>query len=1045
MVKLILKNVRREIRHSRPRFFALMAIFALGVGFFAGLSVTTYDMYRTMDTYFDQSRFQDLQILSSYGFSQAEIEQLREKPEVEAAAGFYSQDAVMESTGGTANVKILSLSDQVNTVELVEGRLPENETECVLDNGALGRQKPALGEVLTVSEDNDNAILEALHTHAFTVVGYVTSPVYLSFQRGTSTVGNGKTDYFIMTTEAVFTAEVYSEACLTLSGAAALDCYGSAYAALVDAAESTLEDPALKEAQKTRIQAPLLEEWQENKNRLDEEIANAGQELQAAERRLTGALQELNEAKKQIDAGTSQLSEAKTAYETQKNAADTALYQTNQALAQKQAEYEEGYSAWQQGAAAVAQAREQLAELQAAIDALEQLGETPELAAMREQYAAGLEACSQQEALLAETEQQLASAKAALEEGRQALSDQQIAAEAQFSQAEATLLEEEEKLLSAKNQYNEGLTAYSRGRAEYQQKQAEAGQAFEESRQKLDDARAEIDALAVPDWYLLDRSKNLGAEGFRQDALRIHNIAQVFPVLFFLVAALVCMTTMTRMVDEQRTQMGTLKALGFGKGVIAAQLLLYSLAACLTGSILGLMAGYVVFPKAIWSAYTILYHLPSIECHFHLGYAFLSVFLAAGLSAVVTLFSAMNFLRESAAQLMRPVAPKNGKKVLLERIPFLWRLLNFTSKVTARNLFRYKKRFLMTVLGISGCTALLVTGFGLRDSIMGIVPTQYEEIYHYDLGVTLLNGDAPVREKITSRSEQALFYAQDNLIATDGTRQLDCYALIPEDTAMLGQMITLRTRRGHEPLTLDDRGVLISEKLANSFSLHIGDSITLKKSDETSYQAVIAGITENYIYSYVYFTPAYYREVFAKEPQFLSCMVKTGALDDYAVAEELLTDPEISSVSRVRDLLDNFNKIFSSLNLVVYVLIICASLLAFIVLYNLTNINITERARELATIKVLGFFDREVDAYLYRENIILTVIGCAAGLVLGIFLHRFVITTAEVDMVMFTRTVTPLSFLFSAILTFVFAAFVNFVMHFRLKKVDMTESLKSVE
>lgn len=1045
MVRLILKNVRREIRHSRPRFFALVAIFALGAGFFAGLGVTTYDMQRTQDNRFDRDRFQDLRLLSAYGFSEEEVQQLRARSEVEAADGFYTQDALMEAGGEIANVKLISLSDRVNLVELEDGRLPQNETECVLDSGAFGRHGAALGETITLSTENDDTVFDALHTRTFTVVGYVSSPLYLSFQRGSSTVGNGQCDFFLMAVKEAFAAEQYTEVALTVTGAAALDCYGAAYSVLIDETTAALEETALKEAQRERIRGPLLKEWQENQDKLTKERADAEEQLQEAEAELNQARTKLESARAQITSGAAQLRDGRAAYQAQRTETESALEKAETELKQKQTELEQGKAAYSQGLAALEQAETELQQLAAQIAALEQLGESAQLAALRTQYTYAAAQLQEQTAALQAVAEQLDTAEQALTAGAATLAAQREVAESGFAEAEAELTKQEAALAAARRQYETGLADYQRGSAEYQQQKADAKEKLDDAQKQLDDARAELDSLALPDWYLLDRTLNQGAEGFRQDALRVRNIARVFPALFFFVAALVCMTTMTRMVDEQRTQMGTLKALGFGKGVIATQLLLYALSACFIGSTLGILIGYVVFPGAIWSAYSILYNLPALQYHFHWGYALLALLLSMGLSGIVTLFTAMKFLRESAAQLMRPAAPKSGRKVLLEHLPFLWRRLNFTSKVTARNLLRYKKRFFMTVLGISGCTALLVTGFGLRDSIMGIVPTQYEEIYHYDIGVSLSADTQSAQAAIAAQGGTALRYAEISLTAETSAGQLECFARVPEEPELLSEVVTLRTRRGHTPLTLTDDSVIISEKLANRLSLQIGDTIILKKGDETPHTAVVGGITEHYIYSYVYFTPVGYKAVFGDEPDYLSCMLKLDGGDTHTAAEKLLSCPDISGVSLVQELLSSFNRIFGSLNLVVYVLIVCASLLAFVVLYNLSNINITERIRELATIKVLGFYDREVDAYLYRENVVLTLIGCGAGLLLGIFLHRFVIVTAEVDMVMFTRTITPLSFLLSALFTVIFAVFVNFVMHFRLKKVDMTESLKSVE
>ncbi len=567
--------------------------------------------------------------------------------------------------------------------------------------------------------------------------------------------------------------------------------------------------------------------------------------------------------------------------------------------------------------------------------------------------------------------------------------------------------------------------------------------------------RAQIAQLEPPQWIFLGRDTNVGYVSFENDADRVDAIASVFPVFFVLVAALVCLTTMTRMVEEERTQIGTLKALGYGTGRIAFKYLAYAVLACLGGSLFGVLVGFWLFPTVIFNAYAIMYVLPPVLTPFHVSYALLSSLAAVLCIVLATLGACLHSLREMPAALMQPKAPKAGKRILLERIAPLWRRIRFTQKVTARNLFRYKKRFLMTVIGIAGCTALLLTGFGLKDSISDIVGKQYETIALYDMqGTFTRNADSLEQENVKSIfqdtgriTEYLTFYEKYTEISANGV-QMNAYVLVPSDPEKLPSFLSLHTRLKKQLLTLGHDQVIVTEKLARELDLSVGSSLSLQVGTNDYRSVSVSGIAENYVYHYVYLSPALYESVYGQPPEynnFFCNLTDDSPEARTALSTNMLNQSEIASIRFSADLRDTFDDIISSLNLVVLVLILCAALLAFIVLYNLTNINLTERQREVATIKVLGFYDGEVSAYIYRETAVLTVLGALFGLVLGIFLHQFVVSTAEVDIVMFGREIKAMSYVWSFLLTLTFAAFVNFVMHFRIKRISMVESLKSVE
>ncbi len=578
---------------------------------------------------------------------------------------------------------------------------------------------------------------------------------------------------------------------------------------------------------------------------------------------------------------------------------------------------------------------------------------------------------------------------------------------------------------------------------------------FDHAEKKIAASEAELAKLEAPEWYVLDRDSIEAYVEFGQNADRIGAIGEVFPVIFFLVAALISLTTMTRMVEEERTAIGTMKALGYSKGAIAMKYLLYAFLATLGGSIFGAAVGLKVLPTVIINAYKMLYRsLPSPITPFNLYYAGLAAFLALLCVEFATFFSCSRELHAGPAELMRPEAPKIGKRVFMERLPFLWKHLSFTWKATVRNLMRYKKRFYMTVFGIGGCMALLLVGYGLKDSIFIIYTRQFDEILTYDASVSI-DSKAAVDQIDALETElkniSAIHEVADvrniSVEITKDSRTKSLTMFVPKDNGSFEHFVAFRERVGHRRLVLDDSGVLLTEQFAKSLGIKVGDTILLKEGEKQA-TVEVAGITENYLSHYVYMSSKLYEELYGVKPIYNErFLLMPGAKEQEALeaGNTILEQPAAAGVFYISYYEDMLSNILDSLNIVVWVLIISAGALAFIVLYNLNNINITERRRELATIKVLGFYDNEMAAYVYRENIILTIIGAIFGVVFGILLHRYVITTVEVDLIMFGRNINPGSFVCSTLLTILFSALVNFVMFFKLKKINMVESLKSIE
>ncbi len=732
----------------------------------------------------------------------------------------------------------------------------------------------------------------------------------------------------------------------------------------------------------------------------EQAVAEAAEQkaaLDAAQTQLDGGYAQLTEAQAQLDGGYAQLAEAQ-------NELDAGYAQ----LAAAQSELDAGYA--------------QLAAAQSELDAAK----------------ATLDSTARQ---LQAAEQELAEGRRDYEQGRTDL--EQARADGQ------------QELDDALRELNDGEAEYADGLQAYEDGRAEADEEIADAEQKLSDAQDELDDVAECEWYVLGRDTNAGFEGYAQDAERVGNLASVFPVIFFLVAGLACLTTMTRMVEDQRTQIGALKALGFSRGAIAKKYIGYAFWASFIGGVLGLLGGCTLIPAVIANAFNIMYHIPTLEFKLQPAVCVLAVLAAVAVTTGAALWATLSTLMDTPANLMRPKSPKAGRRVFLERVTPLWRRLSFTWKVTVRNLFRYQRRFWMTVVGIGGCTALIVTGFGLHDSIFAILDKQFDEISLYDATVGLDSAaDAEAYAEVADFLDGSP--AVDRWLETchvtaeasfgDGpARSVNIYAV--DDWAAFREFIDLRHRRDNEAVTLPDEGVLITEKLSELLGVEVGDTVTLDRDGRV--EAPVVDIVENYVYHNVYMTEDYYAALFGEQAEGNLVMLsyaEGGAQEESdRVSERLMAMDAVESYSYIATLRDTFTNSMNAIDYAVVIIIGAAAALAFVVLYNLTNINITERVRELATLKVLGFSDGETTMYVCRENIFLTFFGIVLGLVLGRFLHAWLVLTVEVDLVMFGRTAPTYAYVLAAVLTVVFAVVVNIAAHFKLKKVDMVESLKTVE
>lgn len=818
---------------------------------------------------------------------------------------------------------------------------------------------------------------------------------------------------------------------------------------------------------------------------LEEQEAAVSQQIQASEAQIESQRQQLAATRSELESGLaavedglSQLSQKEselnagreqiTAGQAEIDAGWIQIQEQENTLAASKAEIEAGEQELEKGQKQLKAAKKKLNKAQKEIDSnaetlaagqaeldanVAKLNDSEaQYASGLEQYNSGARQIAENEAKLTSGEQEIAENEAKLADGEKEIADN----EKKLADGEKEITDNEKKLQDAVKDLKKGEKDLADGKKEYEDAKKDAEDEIAENQQKLDDAKKELEDLEMPEWMVTDREELPEYTDYGDNADRLRNIGQVFPVIFFLVAALISLTTMTRMVEEQRTQIGTLKALGYKKSAIAAKYICYAFFATLLGSVLGMLIGEKIIPYIIITAYGIMYHnvANTISIDYQAGFALIASTASVVCTVGATLFASGKELQETPASLMRPPAPKEGKRVLLERLTFIWKHLSFSWKSTIRNLFRYKKRLIMTVFGIAGSMGLMLVGFGIQDSISDIAAIQYRELQHYD-GMVIEDSDATEEEhaelfEYMKENEQIAHcnrVQMTKISAPKGSSNISIYLFVPESLSEFARDVTLKNRITGETYELTDEGAAISEKTASLLGLKVGDMIPLKKGDK-EYKVRVAVITENYMSHYLYMTPRVYEQTFGEMPEYENIVftMQEDCKDDLEMAgSRILANPGALSISYTSSLASQVDRMLSTLDAVILVLIVSAGMLAFVVLYNLNNINITERQRELATLKVLGFYDGEVSQYVLRENVILTVLGIMFGAVFGILIHRYVITTVEVDAVMFGRNIKPLSFLYSGILTSIFSIVVNGVMHFKLKTIDMVESLKSVE
>ncbi len=1100
--KALWKDIFKEMGKSKTRFLSIFIIITLGVAFFAGIKATGPDMIDTADQYYNETNLMDAKVVSTYGLNEDD------KTALESIAGAdvtmsYSQDVILENSSLVAKLMSYSLTEETtqNKYVVESGRLPEKTGEIALDSKSSMTNAYKIGDTVTLSsEDEETNLEDSFATTTFEVVGFVNSPQYIeNSSRGTSTVGKGTVDGFAVIPEEDFAVEFYTEAYLSFEQNDSFVSYSPEY-------EDNVENQ-MKQIEKAVEQRPE-ERLAEIRSEAQAKIDDGQAEIDDAKQQLADGQKKLDEAKATLDQGRADYAEGKATLETQTANAQATINQKRQELVAGKAELAAKESDLKAAQTQLIDARnnleaqkvtaeQSLANGEAFVENAKAILAVPIESVPVESQTSITQAATAIDSSLGEAftgyfagvvpnstvSAALDGVSANFEETRTQINaaDAEITAnEAKMAQgladieaAKTTLANGEVQLVEGQEQLNQekangeaelaaaleklasGQADYETALAEFETKSADAEKEIADGEAELVEAKKDLEALELPEYYVLDRSTNPGYSEFSDNADRISAIAQVFPVFFFLIAALVCLTTMTRMVEEERLQIGTLKALGYSNWDISKKFLVYASVASVLGTVIGLVIGYQVFPNVIFNAYGSMYNLPSVRVTYYISYAVISLIVALLCTVMSAYLATRVALKSTPATLMRPKAPKIGKRILLERIPFIWNNFGFIQKVTARNLFRYKQRMLMTVLGVAGCTALILTGFGISDSISDVADLQYGKIMKYD-AIVALNTDASDAEKADYDEvvanqpviDESLKVSQESYtVDVEGVNTQTVTVFAPATTENFENYVFLNDRTSGQTYSLPEEGVIISEKLADLIDVEKGDILTLTDTDNKEAEVVIKEIVENYTGHYVYMNKDYYETTFGKSPEYTTELLNygEGKVDEESLGATLTEQPSVLLVNFSSDVSKAFEETMGSLGIVTLVLIVSAGLLAFVVLYNLTNINVSERERELSTIKVLGFFDKEVTMYIYRENIILTLMGIVVGSLLGVLLHSFVLDTAEIDLLMFSPTIQPLSYLYSAIITLVFSGIVMIAMHYKLKNVDMIEALKSVD
>ena len=1065
---ILFKYSIKEIFVNRKRFISIMLMALLGVGFFAGLVASGPDMRDSLDKFLDDTNTYDINIVSTLGLTNEDVDEIKKIKNTENVHGIYSKDISFKTDDKEFIFKAIEYSEKINTPILLDGKLPENNNECVVEQDFLIDSGFKIGDNIKIDEDDE------LKANSFKIVGSVKSPIYVSMERGTTSLGDGTIDYYLYLNKDVFDMDYYPNIYLNVNSAKIEKITTNKYNELVENVYKDIEN--IKEERETQRYNNIKEEASE---KLQESIDEYEKGKKEGEEELKKAKDKIEDSEKEIKNAENELETGKTKAKKEISNAKAEISSSENKLKKSEKEYEEGLEKYSKG---VKEYNSNKSKLESSLDVLnDNLKKLKDLKEEIEKQIALIEdeiknGNLENEDKLVLLKNQLSDLNSNIKE----IESNKNKINNELSSAEKELNKTKKALDSAKKEIDNGYKELEKGKKELSSRESSLNNQFakaekeiedgkkeiedaketlekeekkfneeiKDAEKEIEDAKEDIEGIKEGKWYIFDREDDTGFSSFIDSINSMNNIATLFPIIFYLVAILISSTSMSRMVEEERGDIGTLKALGYSNLRIINKYIAYSLLSTVLGGIIGMFIGFILIPTVVWENYSIIYYLPEFYPKLRFSYGILGTVIAVICITGSTVHSAYKELKDEPSSLMRPKSPKMGKKVILEKIPFIWKRLNFSSKTTVRNVFRYKKRALMTIIGISGCTALILAGFGLRDSIKDIAEYQYGRVFEYDLIVSLNKEDEELVNLVKDSDIAESVSLTDSLsgsISADGIKR-DTSIIVVENTEDFKNVANLRDIDSGNIIDLSNEGVLISDKLASLLEIEKGENITLTDSDNNEFEYKVLGIVENYIGHYVYINKDLYE---SKENDFnintLFIKYKEGNNDNEAFEEMLLDDNSVTSITVVENSLEHVRDLLKSLDLVVMILIVSSALLAFVVLYNLANVNISERVREIATLKVLGFYDKEVDNYINRESIILTCIGIVIGLIAGVFLTGFVISTCETENMRFARNILLHSYIYSILITSVFSIIVNFATHFVLKKINMVESLKSIE
>ena len=995
-------NSSRTIKKSFPRFLSLIVMSLLGVLVFTGLQATSPDMLNTLDRYYDKQNVYDIKIISTMGLVDEDIESLQKIKKIKEIEGSYSKDVLINDSESEYVINISSLPDNINKIELIEGHLPLNENEIVVEENFINKTNYKIGDTITINDDD-------FTNKELTIVGTILSPLYfnntaVNQTRGTSTLGTGSVNYYSYIPKSNFNQEYYTSIYITIENAIEETTSKEKYLNIIEEISSQIDNIKNNQEDKryNSIYSEALEEIEKSEKNAQEELNEVKKELDKAKKELDKAKKELTNSKKELDTFKSELTKAKKELDKSKEEYQQALKEYNIKESEIQSNIEL---------------------LKNNISNIENL--LPSLDKTSEEYTTYynqlIELKKQQSNL-----ELLNKAKTSLIKGEKEYNTN-------YSLYQKYLKE-----------YNKGLSSYNKGLTEYEDGLKEYEEGKEKLSKEIADAKEELNTIKQPTWYIYNRSDNQTYASYINQTKSIKNLSLIFPLVFYAVAILVSLISMNRMVEDDRGEIGTLKSLGFSNQEIISKYIRFSLLATLIGGIIGTIIGLTAIPYLIFIIYRLLFILPNFHMGLNLKISIASILIAILCICGATIITATKVLKEKPATLMRPKAPSSGKTIIIEKIKIIWNHINFSKKITIRNIFRYKKRVMVTIIGITGCTALMLCGFGIKDSIVDITHMQYGKTFIYD-GIVYTN-DIKLEEipNIFNNSMIKDYTISEQITGT--LNESDITMLITDNQKELSKIINT-VDKSNNKVTLSTNEVLITDKIADIYNISKGDTITILDSNKNKYEFKVSDIVKNYIGHYIYLDKTTLEQYKEYKPNtiFFDTYKELNIKEQEKLSSELLKNDSIINVIHSETLMNSTRDMLQSLNKIIAVLIILSASLSFVVLYNLSNINITERKREIATLKVLGFYDKEVDNYITKENLILTIIGIAFGLILGNILTYFVIGTVEMENCRFLREISLKSYIYNSIISLTFTFIVNFITHFTLKKINMIESLKSVE